>query len=100
MLIGYLLCARPWVKRRTRVGLRLGLPARVGWGLHTRAEVSEEPGGMSCDGGLSTAGDAATQVRLSKPNPESASHLGEQGGASMQRSGRCKGPEVRERACV
>ena len=36
-------------------------------------------GGMSCDGGLSTAGDAATQVRLSKPNPESASHLGEQG---------------------
>ena len=79
MLIGYVLCARPWVKRRTRVGLRLGLPARVGWGLHTRAEVSEEPGGMSCDGGLSTAGDAATQVRLSKPNPESASHLGEQG---------------------
>ena len=77
-----------------------GLPARVGWGLHTRAEGSEEPGGMSCDGGLSTAGDAATQVRLSKPNPESASHLGEQGKGSGQRSSRCKGPEARERACV
>ena len=42
-----------------------------------RAEVSKEPGG--------TAGDAPTQVRLSEPNPESASHLGEQGAGSRQR---------------
>lgn len=42
-----------------------------------RAEVSEEPGG--------TAGDAPTQVRLSEPNPESASHLGEQGEGSRQK---------------
>ena len=90
----------PGLGRRLESAAAQGLPARVGWGLHTRAEGSEEPGGVSCDGGLSTAGDAATQVRLSKPDPESAPHLGEQGKGSGQRSSRCKGPEARERACV